>query len=74
MCYQEFSKHALFQMQVLDEVQSYILLSRHIESGALVPFSADRAFLQAVSAFKLMLILSDLKKLRSDCIGRRVSF
>lgn len=37
-------------MQVLDEVQSYILLSRHIDSGVEVPFSADRAFLQAVSA------------------------
>ncbi|XP_024375793.1 uncharacterized protein [Physcomitrium patens] len=36
---------------VLDEVQAYILLSRHIESGALVPFSADRAFLQAITLY-----------------------
>jgi len=35
--------------QVLDEVQAYILLSRYSEAGALVPSSADRAFLQAVS-------------------------
>lgn len=36
-------------VQVLDEVQAYILLSRYIEGGARLPFSADRAFLQAVS-------------------------
>lgn len=47
-------------MQVLDEVQAYILLSRYIESGALVPFSADRAFLQAVSGSKFLLRLFDL--------------
>ena len=59
----------LFLKQVLDEVQAYILLSRYIESGALVPFSADRAFLQAVSGSELLMPPSDLKKYISDCIG-----
>ncbi|KAG0574974.1 hypothetical protein KC19_VG307200 [Ceratodon purpureus] len=36
---------------VLDEVQAYILLCRYIESGALFPFSADRAFLQAITMY-----------------------
>lgn len=61
-------------MQVLDEIQAYILLSRYIESGALVPFSADRTFLQAVSGSKPSLPLSDLNKHFSDCIGCSVCY
>jgi hypothetical protein len=59
-------------MQVLDEVQAYILLSRYIESGALVPFSADRVFLQAVSVSKLLPPPSDIDKHIGDCIGYSV--
>ena len=58
-------------MQVLDEVQAYILLSRYIESGALVPFSADRVFLQAVSVSKLP-PPSNIEKHIGDCIGYSV--
>lgn len=41
----------IMMCQVLDEVQAYILLSRYSEAGALVPPSADQAFLQAVSIY-----------------------